>query len=59
MKRLIIDSYTKIAFGFNSKIYKQIDGVPVVPPLVPVFGSIVMTELDKIIVKVLVEKSLV
>ena len=36
MKKLIIDSCTKTAFSFNNKIYKHIDGVSMVSPLVPV-----------------------
>ena len=59
MKKLIIDSCTKTAFSFNNKIYKQIDGVLMGSPLGPVLTNIIMTELEKIIVKDLVDKSLI
>ena len=59
MKKLIIDSCTKTAFSFNNKIYKQIDGVLMGSPLGPVLANIIMTELEKIIVKDLVYKSLI
>ena len=51
MKKLIIDFCNKTAFSFNNKIYKQINGVSMESPLGPVFANIIMTELEKIIVK--------
>ena len=59
LKKLIIDSCTKTAFTLNSKIYKQIDGVLMGSPLDPVFANIIMTKLEKIIVKDLVDKFLI
>ena len=59
MKKLIIDSCTKTAFSFNNKIYKQVDGVLMGSPLGPVLVNIIRTELEKIIVKDLVYKSLI
>ena len=59
LKKLIIGSCTKTVFTFDSKIYKQIDGVLMWSPLDPVFGNIIMTELEKIIVKDLVDKFLI
>ena len=59
MKKLIIDSCTKTAFSFNNKIYKQLDGVSMESPLGPLLANIIMTELEKIIVKYLVGKSLI
>ena len=59
LKKLIIGSCTKTVFTFNSKIYKEIDGVLMWSPLDPVFANIIMTELEKIIVKDLVDKFLI
>ena len=59
MKKLIIDSCTKTAFSFNNKIYKLIDGVSMGSPLGPVLANIITTELEKIIVKDLVDISLI
>ena len=59
MKILIIYSCTKTAFSFNNKICKQIDRVSMGSPLGPVLANIIMTELEKIIVKDLVDKSLI
>ena len=58
MKKLILDACTKTVFSFNSKFYKQIDGVSMGSPLGPVLANI-MTELESTIVKELVDKSLV
>ena len=58
MKILIIYSCTKTVFSFNNKICKQIDRVSMGSPLGPVLANIIMTELEKIIVKDLVDKSL-
>ena len=59
MKKLILDGSTKTVFSFNSKFYKQIDGVSMGLPLGPVLANIIMTELESTIVKELVDKSLV
>ena len=57
MKKLIIGSCTKTTLSFNNKIYKQIDRVSVGSRLGPVLANIIMTELEKVIVKDLVDKS--
>ena len=59
MKKLILDACTKPAFSFNSKFYKQIDGVFMGSPLGLVLANIIITELESKIVKILVNKSLV
>ena len=59
MKKLIIDSCTNTAFSFNNKIYKQIDKVLMGFPLDPVLANIIMTESEKIMVKDLVDISLI
>ena len=59
MKKLIIDSCTKTAFSFNNKIYKQVDGVSIGSLLGPVLVNIIITELEKIIVKDLVDRYLI
>ena len=59
MKKLIIGSCAKTAFSFNNKIYKQIDRVSMGSPLDPFLANIIMTELEMIIVKDLVDKPLI
>ena len=59
MKKLIIGAYTKTVFSFNSKFYKQIDGVSMGSQLGPILANIIMTELESTIVKELVNKLLV
>ena len=59
MKKLIIDPCTKTAFSFNNKIYKQVDGVSIGSLLGPVLVNIIITELEKIIVKDLVDRYLI
>ena len=59
MKKLIIGSCTKTAFSFNNKIYKQIDRVSMGSPLGLFLANIIMTELEMIIVKDLVDKPLI
>ena len=59
MKNLILDTCTKSVFSFNSRFYKQIDGVSIGSPLGPVLANIIMAEFESTIVKELVDKSLV
>ena len=59
IKELIIGSCTKIAFSFNKKIYIQIDGVWIGSPLGSVLANIIAAELEKIILKDLVDKYLI
>ena len=59
MKKLLLDACTKTAFSFNSKFYKQIDGVSMGSPLGPVLTNIIIIELERTIVKELVDKPLV
>ena len=59
MKKLILDACTKTVFSFNSKFYKQIDGVSMGSPLGPVLANIIMAEFESTTVKELVDKSLV
>ena len=59
MKKFILHACTKTAFSFNSKFYKQIDGVSMGSPLGPMLANIIMTALESTIVKGLVDKSIV
>ena len=59
MKKLILDACTKTVFSFNSKFYRQVDGVSIGSPLGPVLANIIMTKLESTIVKELVDISLV
>ena len=51
MKKLILDACTKTVFSFNSKFYKQCDGVFMGSRLGPVLANIIMTELESTIIK--------
>ena len=59
MKSIVLDACTKTVFSFNSKFYKQIDGVSMGSPLGPALANIIMAEFESTIVKELVDKSLV
>ena len=59
MKSIVLDACTKTVFSFNSKFYKQIDGVSMGSPLGPVLANIIMAEFESTTVKELVDKSLV
>ena len=58
MKKLVLDASTEIIFSFNTRFYKQIDGVSMGSPLGSVLTNIIMTQLESTIVKELVDKSL-
>ena len=59
MKKRILDACIETLFSFNSKWYEQIDGVPMGSPLEPVLANIIVIELERIIVKKSLHKSLV
>ena len=59
MKKLILDACIKTLFSFNSKLYEQIDVVPMGSPLGPVLANIIVIKLERIIVKKSLHKSLV
>ena len=51
MKKLLIDACTKTSFIFNNTIYEQKDGVSIGSPLGPVLANIIMTDLEKNVIK--------
>ena len=53
-----MDCCIKTAFSFNSKIFNQTNGVSMGSALGPVPANIIMNELEEIIAKDLVDKSL-
>ena len=55
LKKLIKDSYTKTAFSFDGKIYKQIDGVSTGSSLGPVLANVIMTEFERLVVDKLIK----
>ena len=57
MKTLILHACTKTVFSFNSKFYKNIDGVSMGSPLGSLLANIIVTELHS--VKEFADKSLV
>ena len=59
MKKRILDACIETLSSFNSKLYEQIDGVPMGSPLEPVLANIIVIELERIIVKKSLHKSLV
>ena len=59
MKKRILDACIETLFSFNSKLYEQTDGVPMGSPLEPELANIIVIELERIIVKKSLHKSLV
>ena len=57
-KKITKDCCTKTVFSFNNNIYKQKDGVSLGSSLGPILANIIMTELEKIIVKPMIESQL-
>ena len=51
LKKLLLDAYTKTTFSFNKKLYDQIDGVSMGYLLGPLMANVIMTELERGIVK--------
>ena len=59
MKKLILESWAKTTLSFKNKIDKHVNGVSMRSPLGPMLANIIMTELKKIVFKVLFYKSIV
>ena len=57
MKKLLLDSCTKTAFSFDNVLYEQYDGVSMGSSLGPVLANIIPTEFENVIVKPLIETS--
>ena len=55
LKKLILDTCTKVAFLFYVKLYKQTDGVSMGGSLGPLLANIIMTELEKKVVQPLID----
>ena len=55
LKKLLIDACTKTSFIFNNTIYEQKDGVSIGSPLGPVLANIIMTDLEKNVIKKFVD----
>ena len=50
LKKLLLDACTKTTFPFNKKLYEQINGVSMGSPLGPLMESVIMTELERVVV---------
>ena len=59
MKKLLKDAYSKTAFTFNDKIYKQTDGVSMGSRLGSLLANVFMTELEKDIIQKLIDKKFI
>ena len=57
MKKLLLDSCTKTAFSFDNVLYEQCDGVSMGSSLGQVLANIILTEFENVIVKPLIERS--
>ena len=57
MKKLLLDSCTKTAFSFDNVLYEQCDGVSMGSSLGQVLANIILTEFENVIVKPLIETS--
>ena len=53
--KLISDVCKKTAFSFNNQLYEQIDGVSMRSSLGPVLANIIMTELENVLIKDLLD----
>ena len=52
---MLINTCTKTAFTFNDKFYEQIDGVSIGGLLSPLLANIIMTEMEKNVVRKLID----
>ncbi len=59
LKKLLLDSCTKIPFSMNGELYKQIDGVAMGSPLGPTLANIIMTTFEKEIIRKLIDSNLI
>ena len=59
MMKLIKDTSKKINFSFDNIIYEKIDDVSIGSPLTPVLNNIVMTELEKTVVRKLTTSAMI
>ena len=57
MKKLLLDSCTKTAFFFDNVLHEQCDGISIGSSLGPVLANITLTEFVNVIVKPLIETS--
>ena len=57
MKKLLLDSCTKTTFSFDNLLYEQCDGVSMGSSLEPILANIILTEVESVIVKLLIETS--
>ena len=55
LKKLIKDTCSKTVFSANNKLYQQIDGVSMGSSLGPLLANIIMTEMEKKIIKKFVD----
>ena len=51
LKKLIKNTCSKTVFSANNKLYQQIDGVSMGSSLGPLLANIIMTEMEKTIIK--------
>ena len=51
LNKLIKDTRSKTVFSANNKLYQQIDGVSMGSSLAPLLANIIMTEMEKTIIK--------
>ena len=51
LKKLIKNTCSKTVFSANNKLYQQIDGVSMGSSLAPLLANIIMTEMEKTIIK--------
>ena len=56
LKKLILDTCQKTTFSFHGKLYEQVDGVSMGSSLGPVSANVIMTELEKAVVKKLIDE---
>ena len=57
MKKFLVNACTKAAFSLDNVLYEQSDGVLIGSSLGPVLANIILTEFETVIVKPLIETS--
>ena len=59
LKKIILDTCKKTAFSCNNKIHEQIDEINMGGSLGPMLANVIMTEIEKVVAKNLVESNII
>ena len=59
LRKLIKDTCTKTVFSANNILYEQLDGVSMGSSLGPVLANIIMTELENVVIRPLIDSNVI